>query len=189
LSHLRLQSEQIVSAKWRAPGRMDATPAPCRALSVRMDNQQPRLASFCQALHRALTHSRSLLSSRSHSPSLSVRLPPDVVRHGRRELARVRASTDHRSPQTKSQPLRRQLPRPVALCSSLENALSTTVNVVVPRSPLACVDQISPSMTHRAKTTVEFAFVDHTCPPPRLANFIVGKPMTKPRSRLSLSMF
>jgi hypothetical protein len=64
---------------------------------------------------------------------------------------------------------------------------SITVDVAVRRSPSARVDRMSPSVTCRAKTTVEFPSVNRTCLPPRLANFTAGKPMTE-CARISLSL-
>jgi hypothetical protein len=64
---------------------------------------------------------------------------------------------------------------------------STSVDAAVHRSPPARVDWTPPSVTRQAKTTVEFAFVDRTCPPLRLANFTAGKSMTD-RARVSLSL-
>jgi hypothetical protein len=139
--------------------RLDACasrPAPRRALFARVDKPATAPGSFSRALHRALTHSRSLLSSRSHSPSLSVCLPSDVVRHGRRELARARASTDHRSPRTKSQSLHHLVPRLDTLFPKLKDDRSTTIDAAIRRSPPARVDRTSSFATLRAKTTIEF---------------------------------
>jgi hypothetical protein len=75
--------------------------------------QKPRLASFGRALHRASLSPSALISlSLGLASSL---LPPDADRHGRRKLARARASTDHRCPRTKSQLLCRQVRKHEAL--------------------------------------------------------------------------
>jgi hypothetical protein len=63
-------------------------------------------------------HSIALSLPPSTLVSLSYLLPPDVDRHGQRELAHAHASTDHRCPQTKPQPLRHQVRKPHSLFPS-----------------------------------------------------------------------
>jgi hypothetical protein len=94
----------MASAMWQSRGRMELTPE--RALLLLACTPRPR----CAWLHLAgvdaplsLSHS---LSSRSHSPhSLFFHLSPAPHQpHGRRELARTRASTIHRSPRNNLHP-------------------------------------------------------------------------------------
>jgi hypothetical protein len=163
LSHL--QALQVAFAMWQPWGRVELTPE--RALrSPRVHaSSAPCLAARLSGEHPT---SPALISSTltcPHSLAL-VFLPPDTDRHGRRELSSCmrRLSFLHcpnQAPQLFHhlvRPSRHVLPEP-------KDDQSTTVDAAILRSPPARVDRRSSSATHRAKTVVEFAFVDRTCPP------------------------
>ena len=83
-----------------------------RAFSSRVGKRSSR------AWLHLVGHSIVLSLPSSTLVSLSSLLPPDADRHGRRKLAHAHASTDHRCPQTKLQPLRRQVRKPRSLFPS-----------------------------------------------------------------------
>jgi hypothetical protein len=100
LSHSRLLHGQMTSTMCRASGCVGA--APCSALHfVRARGQAGNRAWLLQSCTPPHSHSLLLSTLTRLTRSPSVRLPPDAVHHGHRELACARASTVHRSPRTK----------------------------------------------------------------------------------------
>ena len=102
-----------------------------RRVPMRGQASQPRLALFGRALHRASLPPSALVSlSLALASSL---LPPDADRHGRRELARVRAPTDCHCP--KIEPATALSSHALVLAPLLEHKEdpSIAVDVTIPR--------------------------------------------------------
>jgi hypothetical protein len=156
LSLLRLQTRQDATTKCRARGRMCT--APCSASRLVRVRGQASIRTWLiwSSTPPCLTRSLPLLSSFSHSPSLSICLPPNADRHGRRSLAHTRAPTALHYPNQAPQSLHRLVRMSRHLFLEPKDDQSTTIDVVVPRFPSTCVERAPSSTIRKVEGTIEF---------------------------------
>jgi hypothetical protein len=141
LSLLCLQVGQDATAKCRAHGCVWVAPCSVSRLVHARGQASSHAWLIWSGTPPRLTHSLPLLSSCSHSPSFSVRLPPNIDRHGRPSLARTRAPTARHCPNQAPQSLHRLMCPSRHLFPEPKDDRSTTVDVVVPRFPPAWTER------------------------------------------------